>query len=141
MAAADPVCRLRMTCPGVGAVVAASFRAVVATPGHFRRSRSVCAYLELTPRRYQSGEIDHSAGVSKRRGKLLRSYLFEAAACPQVRVQKPSALKVWGRNLVERVGFKRAAVALARKLGVVRHGMWKAHAPFQAWPAAGAAAA
>lgn len=142
MAAAkdDPTCRLLMTCPGVGAVVATGFSAAVEAPGHFRRSRSVGAYLGLTPRRHQSGGIDHSAGVSKRGDKLLRSYLFEAAACLLVRVQRPSALKAWGLRLVERLGFKRAAVAVARKIGVVLHAMWKADAPFQAWPAAAAAA-
>ncbi len=137
----DPTCRLLMTCPGVGAVVATGFSAAVEAPGHFRRSRSVGAYLGLTPRRHQSGGIDHGAGVSKRGDKLLRSYLFEAAACLLVRVQRPSALKAWGLRLVERLGFKRAAVAVARnKIGVVLHAMWKADAPFQAWPAAAAAA-
>ena len=41
---------------------------------------------------------------------------------------------------MERLGFKRAAVAVARKIGVVLHAMWKADAPFQAWPAVPAAA-
>jgi transposase len=77
----DATCRLLMTCPGVGVVVATSFAAAVERPDHFQRSRSVGAYLGLTPRRHQSGESDHSAGVSKRGDKLLRSYLFEAAAC------------------------------------------------------------
>ncbi len=113
----DATCRLLMTCPGVGVVVAASFAAVEA-PGHFRRSRAVGAYLGLTPRRHQSGEIDHSAGVSKRGDKLLRSYLFEAAACLLIRVQRPPALKAWGLALLQRLGFKRAAVAVARKIGV-----------------------
>jgi transposase len=139
----DATCRLLMTCPGVGVVVAVSFAAAVEAPGHFRRSRSVGAYLGLTPRRHQSGEIDRSAGVSKRGDKLLRSYLFEAAACLLVRVQRPSALKAWGLGLVRRIGFKRAAVALARKIGVVLHAMWKENKPFETWPTpatAGAAA-
>ena len=101
----DATCRLLMTCPGVGVVVAASFSAAVEAPGHFRRSRSVGAYLGLTPKRHQSGETDHSAGVSKRGDKLLRSYLFEAAACLLVRVQRSSALKAWGLKLVQRLGF------------------------------------
>lgn len=125
----------------VASVVAASFSAAVEAPGHFRRPRSVGACLGLTPRRHQSGEIDRSAGVSKRGDKLLRSCLFEAAACLLVRVQRPSALKAWGLRLVQRLGFKRAAVALARKIGVVPHAMWKAGAPFQAWPSGGASAA
>ena len=110
-------------------------------PGHFRRSRSVGAYLGLTPKRHQSGETDHGAGVSKRGDKLLRSYLFEAAACLLIRVQRPSALKGWGLALVRRLGFKRAAVAVARKIGVVLHAMWTENKPFEAWPGAAAAPA
>jgi transposase len=132
----DATCRLLMSCPGVGVVVATSFAATVEAPGHFRRSRSVGAYLGLTPRRHQSGEIDRSAGVSKRGDKLLRSYLFEAASCLLIRVQRPSALKAWGLALVQRLGFKRAAVAVARKIGVVLHAMWKENKPFEAWPGA-----
>lgn len=131
----DATCRLLMTCPGVGVVVAASFSAAIEAPSYFRRSRSVGAYLGLTPRRNQSGEIDHSAGVSKRGDQLLRSYLFEAAASLLVRVQSSSALKTWGLALVQRLGFKRAAVAVARKIAVVLHAMWKANKAFEAWPA------
>jgi len=137
----DATCRLLMTCPGVGVVVATSFAAAVEAPDHFRRSRAVGAYLGLTPRRHQSGESDHSAGVSKRGDKLLRSYLFEAAACLLIRVQRPSALKAWGVGLVQRLGFKRAAVAVARKLSVVLHAMWRENRPFQAWPTPAVAAA
>ena len=122
-------------------VVATSFAAAVAAPDHFRCSRAVGAYLGLTPRRRQSGESDHSAGVSKRGDKLLRSYLFEAAACLLIRVQRPSALKAWGVGLVQRLGFKRAAVAVARKLSVVLHAMWRENRPFQAWPTPAVAAA
>ena len=128
---ADPTCRLLMTCPGVCVVVAASFSAAVEAPAHFRHSRSIGAYLGLTPRRNQSGEIDHSAGVSKRGDRLVRSYLFEAAA--SLLVQSSSALKTWGLALMQRLGFKRAAVAVARKIGVVLHAMWKSNKPFEAW--------
>ena len=37
------------------------------------------------------------------------------------------------RNFVQRLGFKRAAVAVARKIGVVLHAMWKSNQPFEAW--------
>ena len=133
---ADPTCRLLMTCPGVGVVVAASFSSAIEAPSYFRHSRSIGAYLGLTPRRNQSGAIDRSAGVSKRGDQLLRSYLFEAAASLLARVQSSSALKTWGLALVSRLGFKRAAVAVARKIGVVLHAMWKAYKPFEAWPGA-----
>lgn len=137
----DATCRLPMTCPGVGVVVASSFSAAVEAPGHFRRPRSVGACLGLTPKRHQSGETDRGAGVFKRGDKLLRSHLFEAAAALLIRVQRPSALKAWGLALVRRLGFKRAAVAVARKIGVVLHAMWKENKPFEAWPGVAAAPA
>src|SRR3712207_7748432 len=52
----DAVCRRLMTVPGVGAVVALTFRSTIDDPARFRSSRSVGAFLGLTPRRYQSGE-------------------------------------------------------------------------------------
>jgi transposase len=125
-----------MTRPGVGVVVAASSAAAVEAPGHFRRSRPVGAYLGLTPRRHQSGEVDRSAGVSKRGDKPLRGYLSEAAARLLIRAQRPSAPKAWGLGLVRRLGFKRAAVAVAREIGVVLHAMWKGNEPLEAWPGA-----
>ena len=82
----------------------------------------------------QSGEIDRNAGVSKRGDKRLRAYMFEAAAALLVRMQRGSALKAWGTALMERLGFKRAAAAVAQKIGVVLHAMWKTGRPFQAWP-------
>lgn len=136
LAKADPVCRLLMTCPGVGVIVATSFAAAIEAPEHFRRSRSVGAYLGLTPARHQSGEVDRTGGISRRGDRLMRTYLFEAAASLLVRVRQDSALKTWGRDLVKRMGFKHAAVAVARKLAVVLHAMWRSGIPFQPWPAA-----
>src|ERR1700712_3818701 len=61
----DPVCRRLMTAPGVGAVVALTYRATVDQPQRFAHSRAVGAHVGLTPKRYQSGETDYDAGVSK----------------------------------------------------------------------------
>ena len=52
----DPVCRRLMTAPGVGPVVALTYRACVDNPGRFDRSKCVGAHYGLTPRLYQSGE-------------------------------------------------------------------------------------
>lgn len=138
LAKGDATCRLLMTCPGVGVIVATSFAAAIEAPEHFRHSRSVGAYLGLTPARHQSGETDRTGGISRRGDRLMRTYLFEAAASLLVRVRQDSALKAWGRALAERMGFKHAAVAVARKLAVVLHAMWRAGTPFQPWPAAAA---
>jgi len=51
------------------------------------------------------------------------------------RVRQDSAIKTWGRDLVKRMGFKHAAVAVARKLAVVLHAMWRSGTSFQPWTA------
>ena len=61
---ADPICRLLMTVPGIGALSSLVYVSTVEDPGRFSRSRAVGAHLGLTPRRYQSGETDTSPGVA-----------------------------------------------------------------------------
>ena len=56
----DEVCRRLMTTPGVGPVVALTYRATVDVPARFRKSKSVGAVFGLTCSKYQSGEIDRS---------------------------------------------------------------------------------
>lgn len=100
-----------------------------------RRSGAVCqipqwgAYLGLTPRRYQSGEVGHGGRISKCGDALLRSYLFEVAGVILNRVTRWSAPKgvgeTWGARLVKNVSGKKATVALARKLAVIRHRIWR----------------
>jgi len=75
----DPVCRRLMTAPGVGVVVASTYRATVDQPQRFVLSRAVGAHVGLTPKRHQSGEIDYDGRVSKSGDTMLRTMLYEAA--------------------------------------------------------------
>jgi transposase len=97
-----------MSVPGVGVVVALAYKAVIDDPARFKRSTSVGAYIGLTPRRYQSGEVDRAGHISKCGDSLLRSYLFEAANVLLTRHPKPCALKTWGLALAARIGVRRA---------------------------------
>ena len=112
-----------MSVPGVGAVTATSFATAVEDPETFRRSRSVGAWLGLTTRRYQSGEVDYDGHISRRGDTHLRGLLYEAATVILTRTSAESSLRTWGLKLKERIGFKHAAVAVARKLAVVMHAM------------------
>ncbi len=121
---ADPICRRMMSVPGVGAVVAMTFRSGVDDPMRFRRSRDVGPHFGLTPRKYQSGELDVTGSISKVGDRMVRTALYEAASVMLTRSVRMSALKSWAMAVAKRRGAKKARVALARKLGVVLHRMW-----------------
>lgn len=118
-------CQLLMSIPGVGVVTASAFATAVEDPANFRTSRSVGAWLGLTTRRYQSGQVDYNGHISRRGDHQVRSLLYEAASVILTRSSAQSALRDWGLKLRERIGFKRAAVAVARKLAVIMHAMLK----------------
>ena len=124
MVRGEPVCRRLMTAPGVGAVVALTYRATVDQPQRFVHSRAVGAHVGLTPKRYQSGEIDYDGGVSKCGDALLRTMLYEAAHSLLTHSRQWSWLKAWGIRVAQRRGMRRAVVAVARRLAVVLHRMW-----------------
>jgi transposase len=124
--------RRLMTVPGVGPIVSLNFIAAVDDVGRFARASDVGAYLGLTPRRYQSGEIDYSGRISKRGNAAMRTLLFEAANILITRVRRFSPLKAWAVRLAARKGFKKAAVAAARKIAVVLLRLWRDGTTF-AW--------
>ena len=124
LAKSDETTRRLMTVPGVGVVTALTFRHTIDDPSRFRSASTVGAYLSLTPRRNQSGEIDTSGKISRWGDRLLRTYLFEAATVLLYRTKKWSSLKAWGMKLAKRIGMKKAKVAIARKIAVVLHCIW-----------------
>ena len=120
----DPLCRRLTTAPGVGPVIALTFVATVDIPTRFPESRLVGAHFGLTPKRYASGETDHSGRVSKCGDAMMRTALFEGAQALLVCTKKWCSLKAWGMAIARRRGMKRAIVAVARKLAMVLHRMW-----------------
>lgn len=108
-----------MTTPGVGVLVALTFVAAVDAPERFRSSRAVGPHFGLTPKKYQSGETDHSGRISKIGDGSVRTVLYEVLTRPV----KGSDLKGWALAVARRAGPRKARVALARKLAVVLHRM------------------
>lgn len=88
----------------------------------------------MTPRRYQSGEVDQAGRVSKCGDGMVRGLLYEAAKVLLSRSAKPSAVQAWGHALARRIGKKKATMAVARKLAVILHRMWTTGEPFR-WTA------
>ena len=124
MAHADPVCLRLMTVPGVGFITALTFKAGVDDPGRFKRSRTVGAHFGLTPRRFQSGELDIDGHISKCGDADVRATLYTAANALLTRSSRWSPLKAWGMKLAKTRGHRRAVIALARKLAVILHRVW-----------------
>ena len=120
----DEVCRRLMTIPGVGPVVALTYRASIDVPARFRNSRAVGAIVGLTPCKYQSGESERTGAISKCGDEMMRVMLYEAAQILLMRSTQWSWLKAWAMQIAKRRGMKKAIVALARRLAVVMHRIW-----------------
>lgn len=106
--------------PGVGEVVAATFRMEVYRPERFTRAEEVASYLGLAPVVRQSGESKGRAQLRPVGQKHLRSLLVEAAWRWK---SKDAWANGWYRKLVARSGLPQKAItALARKLAII---LWR----------------
>src|SRR6266545_3837105 len=119
----DEVCRRLMTTPGVGPVVALTYRATVDVPARFRKSKAVGAVFGLTCAKYQSGEVDRNGRISRCGDEMMRVMLYEAAQS-MLRSKKWCWLKAWSMQIARRRGMNKAIVALARRLAVIMHRIW-----------------
>lgn len=119
----DPVCRRLMSMPGIGAIVALTYRSAVDDPARFTSPKKVGPWAGLTPSRNQSGERDVSGGITKAGDVNLRHALCQAATVMMNR-GRSTWLRTWAAQVARRRGGKRAMVALARRIGVILHRMW-----------------
>ena len=112
-----------MTVPGVGVVVALTYRTGVDAPERFSRSRDVGAHFGLTPKRYSSGQTDYDGRISRCGDEMVRTALYQAANV-LLHHGRWSSLRSWAMRIAKRGSVKGAKVALARRLAVVMHRMW-----------------
>lgn len=130
VASEDPVCRRLMTAPGVGPIVALSYRSAIDEPLRFR-SRDVAAHFGLTPRVNQSGSRDTKGCISKKGDSAGRTALVLAARQQFRKTGRPSALKEWAAQVAARRGAMKALIAVARRLAVILHSMWVRETDFR----------
>ena len=126
----DPTCRRLMSVPGIGVLSVLAYVSTVEDPARFGRSRAVGAHLGLTPRQYQSGEMDRAGRISKCGDTLTRTLMYEAAVVLMTRVKRASGLKDWADAIAKRSGAGKARIALARKLSVILHSIWRSGEEF-----------
>jgi len=112
---------------GVGPITALAFVLTIETPDRFEKSRTVGAYLGLTPRRDQSGETDKQMRITKAGNRYLRRLLVQCAQYILGAFGPDCDLRRYGDRIASRGGKrakKCATVAVARKLSVKLHRLW-----------------
>jgi len=132
-----PEIRTLRTMPGVGPLVAATFVLTLNGANAVRHSRSAGAFLGLSRRKKQSGEQDPQCGITRAGNSYLRSLLVQSAHHILGHRGPDSALRRWGQKLEGnggKRGKKRAVVAVARKVAVILHCLWRSGQSYQAFP-------
>jgi transposase len=120
----DAICQRLMTAPGVGPLVALTFKTSIDIPERFRSSKAVGAHIGLTPKQYQSGDTDVMGRISKCGDRDLRTALVESAYTILTVSRKNTPLRAWGIDLAKRRGMQKAAIAVARRMSAILHRMW-----------------
>jgi len=113
---------------GVGALTALAFVLTLEDPARFERSRTVGAYLGLVPGRDSSGESDPQRRITKEGDMYLRKTLVQSAHYLMGPFGEDCDLRRHGERIAERGGKngkKRATVAVARKLSILLHHLWR----------------
>ena len=136
-AAADPIVAQLQTVPGVGLIVALTFRSQLDDIQRFTHAGQVSAAIGLVPREDSSAERRHRGHITKAGPRELRSLLVQAAwAC--WRSRQSAALRAWVEQLAARRGRRIAVVALARRLSRILYAIWRDGSTFdgRTWAAA-----
>jgi transposase len=113
--------------PGVGPLTSLAFLLVLEDPRRFKDSRAVGAYLGLTPRKSDSGEIEPQLRITKAGDGFLRRLLVSSAHHILGPFGPDTDLRRFGETMAQRGGKnakKRAIIAVARKLAVLLHRLW-----------------
>lgn len=132
-----PEIQVLRTAPGVGPVIAAAYVLTLDRADAVSGSRGAGAFLGLRPKQSQSGDSNPEHRISKTGNIFLRRLLVQAAHYILGRFGPDSALRRWGLKLAAsggKRGKKRAIVAVARKLAVILHCMWRTGQSYQAFP-------
>jgi transposase len=131
VAASDPVVQRLQSVPGVGPIVALTFRAFVDDVTRFGSAAQVSAAIGLVPREDSSAERRHRGHITKAGPRELRSLLVQGAwAC--WRSHGSASLRAWVERLAARRGKRIAVVALARRLSRILFAIWRDRSVFQA---------
>lgn len=119
--------------PGIGPIVSLYFLLTVDDPNRFAKSRDLGPYFGLRPSMRSSAETSRYGRITKEGDTEMRRLLVQAAHS-LMNSSHDCALKQWGLSVAARSGKGKAAVAVARKLGVLMHRLWTTGEVFVPFP-------
>ena len=132
LADADPVAARLQSAPGVGPIVALTYRATLDEVGRFPGAGHVSSALGLVPREASSGERRQRGHITKLGPSEARTMLIQAAwTCWRSRAVRTTALRRWADRLAARRGKRIAVVALARRLSRILYALWRDNTGFR----------
>jgi transposase len=132
LATTHPECQRLMTIPGIGPLTATALVAAVSDASAFKNGRQFAAWLGLVPRQHSTGGKERLLGISKRGDSYLRKLLVHGARTTIRWVgRKTDRRSQWIRQLVERRGKNRTAVAVANKNARIVWALLTSHQDYQ----------
>ncbi len=123
-----PPTKLLRQVSGVGPITSLAFVLTLEAPERFRKSRTVGPFLGLVPGRKQSGNSDPDRRITKHGDRCLRRLLVNAAHYILGPFGPDCDLRRFGARIASRGGKnskKRAIIAVARKLAILLHHLWR----------------
>jgi transposase len=123
-----PETKLLRQVAGVGPITSLGYVLILEQPARFAKSRAVGPYLGLVPGKKQSGDSDPQMRITKEGDSLLRRLIVNSAHYILGPFGPDSDLRRFGLKIAQRGGKKakkRAVIAVARKLAVLLHHLWR----------------
>jgi transposase len=132
LATTHPECQRLMTIPGIGPLSATALVAAVSDASAFKNGRQFAAWLGLVPRQHSTGGKERLLGISKRGDSYVRKLLIHGARVTLRWVGlKTDRRSQWMRQLLERRGTNRTAVAVANKNARIVWALLTSHQDYQ----------
>jgi transposase len=101
---------------GIGPISASAVVATIGDPNVFKNGREVAAWLGLVPKQHSSGNKVVLGSISKRGDRYVRKLLIHGGrAAVKTCENKTDKRNLWLADKKHRIGFNKAAVALANK--------------------------
>jgi transposase len=132
LAAADPVVQRLQSVPGVGPIVALTYRATIDDVRRFPTAGHVSSSVGLVPHEDSSAERRQRGHITKVGSGEVRAMLIQAAwTCWRSRSVRTTAVRRWTDGLATRRGKRIAVVGLARRLSRILFALWRDDTTFR----------